>query len=92
MASELMCPHCGWKYDPQWFSEPGDDGRPFALVPTHAAMSVAEINRDFSKAVFGPCPGSEQHPRNPESDRRPLWKDLPAKEPNPFQELGEAGA
>ena len=23
------------------------------------------------------CPGSEQIPRNPESDRRPLWKDLP---------------
>ena len=61
----LMCPYCGWKYDPQSFSEPGDDGRPFALVPTHAAMSPAEIT----------CPGSEQHPRNPESDRRPLWKD-----------------
>jgi hypothetical protein len=24
------------------------------------------------------CPGSGQHPRNPLTDRRPLWKDLPA--------------
>ncbi len=21
------------------------------------------------------CPGSEQNPRNPETDKRPLWKD-----------------
>ena len=61
----LMCPHCGWQYDPQKFSKPGDDGRPFALVPTH----------DFPKPARQVCPGTEQHPRNPESDRRPLWKD-----------------
>jgi len=82
MASELMCPHCGWKYDPQWFSEPGDDGRPFALVPTHDWWTTHE-------GVPVECPGSAQCPRNPESDRRPLWKDLPAKEPNPFTDLGE---
>lgn len=79
MASELMCPHCGWCYDPQKYAKPGDDGRSFALVPGH----------DFGKGdgVYPfSCPGSEQCPRNPETDRRPLWKDLPVGHdagPNP---------
>jgi hypothetical protein len=64
----LMCPHCGWKYDPRTYTEPGDDGRPFALVPAHP--------RDGDMASNYECPGTEQHPRNPETDRRPLWKDL----------------
>jgi hypothetical protein len=29
------------------------------------------------------CPGSGQTPRNPESDRRPLWKDLPREDSPP---------
>ena len=32
------------------------------LVPKHDIDSI-------------PCPGSEQNPRNPDSDKRPLWKD-----------------
>lgn len=66
MASELMCPHCGWKYDPadkRW----GTKQLPHELVPTH----------DFPRMCRAVCPGSQQHPRNPETDRRPLWKDLP---------------
>ena len=69
----LMCPQCGWQYNPRQFSKPGDDGRPFALTPTHAAKSVADNNRDLANADWGSCHGSEQCPRNPDADRRPLW-------------------
>jgi hypothetical protein len=41
------------------------------LIPTH----------DWPKPCRQVCPGSGQIPRNPETDRRPLWKDLP-KEAN----------
>lgn len=34
------------------------------LTPKHSTAGVA-------------CPGSEQQPRNAETDRRPLWKDDP---------------
>lgn len=61
----LMCPHCGWQYDPVRYTKPGDDGLSFALVPCH----------DWPKPCRSVCPGSKQHPRNPESDHRPLWKD-----------------
>lgn len=49
--TDLMCPHCGWRYTMGQFD--AADG----LVPDHHAA----------------CPGSKQHPRNPDSDRRPLW-------------------
>jgi hypothetical protein len=63
----LQCPHCGWKYDPalRWGKQ-----TPYELVPTHDFPVFPEI-----------CPGSQQHPRNPESDKRPFWKDLPIEEP-----------
>ena len=35
------------------------------LVPTH----------DYPPPCRSVCPGSKQAPRNPLSDRRPLWKD-----------------
>ena len=66
----LMCPHCGWLYDPQQFSKPGDDGRPFALVPGH------DYGDGSGRYPFS-CPGSSQAPRNQESDRRPLWNGRP---------------
>jgi hypothetical protein len=36
-----------------------------SLIPTH----------DFPKPCREVCPGSGQTPRNPDSDRRRLWKD-----------------
>lgn len=38
-----------------------------ALIPTH----------DEVPPLRAVCPGSGQAPRNPNTDRRPLWKDLP---------------
>jgi hypothetical protein len=35
------------------------------LIPIH----------DFPRPGAGACPGSQQTPRNPYSDRRPLWKN-----------------
>jgi hypothetical protein len=37
-----------------------------SLIPTH----------DFPKPCRSVCPGSGQNPRNADTDRRPLWKDL----------------
>ncbi len=68
MSSNLQCPHCGWQYDPADYSTPGDDGRSFSLVPAHADIPTAMVHD-----IRVDCPGTEQHPRNPESDRRPLW-------------------
>jgi hypothetical protein len=42
------------------------------LVPEHSAA--------LGNSASCPCPGSGQNPRNPETDRRPLWKDLPHDE------------
>jgi hypothetical protein len=36
-----------------------------ALIPTH----------EFPRPCRAVCPGSGQVPRNPDSDKRPLWKD-----------------
>lgn len=36
------------------------------LIPTH----------DWPRPCRQVCPGSGQVPRNPDSDKRPLWKDL----------------
>jgi hypothetical protein len=54
--SRMMCPHCGWTYDPSI------NGEGYSLVPNH-----------WFKAVD--CPGQGQHPRNAESDKRPLWRE-----------------
>jgi hypothetical protein len=40
------------------------------LIPDHKI----ELERTDE---WQPCPGSGQHPRNPESDRRPLWDGTP---------------
>jgi hypothetical protein len=52
----MMCPHCGFKYDPSI------NGEGYQLVPNHWYKGED-------------CPGQDQHPRNAESDKRPLWKD-----------------
>lgn len=54
--SKLMCPYCGWTYDPSI------NGDGYDLVPNH-----------WYKAED--CPGQQQHPRNADSDKRPLWRD-----------------
>lgn len=58
--SRAMCPHCGWTY-PSCIAYDNDG---VGLVPVHSDASTNYR-----------CDGSEQAPRNPESDRRPLWKD-----------------
>jgi len=40
-----------------------------ALIPIHADHGNGDRPRE--------CPGSGQLPRNPESDRRPLWNGKP---------------
>lgn len=37
-----------------------------SLIPAH----------DFPVPCRAACPGSQQHPRNPDTDKRPLWKDI----------------
>lgn len=67
---ESQCPYCGWKY-------------PFVhgLVPPHnyvvtaVPSVVVSVPEDEAHLEVRPCPGSQQAPRNPESDKRPLWKD-----------------
>lgn len=56
----LMCPYCGMVFEASMAYE-----NPFGpgLVPWHTFHRMAE------------CPGSNQRPRNPESDRRPLWSE-----------------
>lgn len=67
----LQCPHCGWIYSPDEQAELLRRRRlsldVYALVPHHAYPATPVGGRL--------CPGSEQHPRNPEADNRPLWKD-----------------
>jgi len=53
------CPHCGWQFD----------ARESRLVPSHKWLDA----RNFAEGDL--CPGIGQVPRNPESDKRPLWKD-----------------
>ena len=64
--SLLKCPCCGWNYDPDEYASAY---APRELVPHHA--------HPYPGGSW--CPGSDQHPRNPETDRRPLWKDLPSE-------------
>lgn len=47
------------------------------LIPGHAV-------RGYKTGMY--CPGSNQNPRNPETDRRPLWKELPdGRKPTPHE-------
>ena len=57
---EYMCPHCGWRFDVRLSHKNND------LVPAHYYPAYSVLL----------CPGNNQGPRNPDSDRRPLWKDL----------------
>jgi len=50
-----------------WTYDPKTEG--YGLVPLHSADDQT-MN----------CPGSEQNPRNAETDRRPLWRDLPEED------------
>lgn len=61
MVCELMCPHCGKRFS--------IDRLDVYRIPDHA----------YPRSPVGGllCPGSGQAGRNPETDRRPLWKDLP---------------
>lgn len=60
--SRYKCPHCGWEYDPNQY--------PAVLLPCELVPHHAYPSPDGTW-----CPGTEQHPRNAETDRRPLWKD-----------------
>lgn len=67
----LMCPHCGWQYP-----EPGPANH---LVPNHmllyrypSTMTAGALDAGAEcEEVL--CPGSQQGPRNAESDLRFLW-------------------
>ncbi len=63
MTTQYMCPSCGMKYTPE--------GESYRLVPKHNLLT-AQGERIKSA---GECPGSEQCPRNAESDKRPLWSE-----------------
>lgn len=66
----MACPHCGREYS-QRACKP--------LVPEHG---YSPPRRGVEIAVTAMvCPGSGQVPRNAESDRRPLWKDVPTTAP-----------
>ena len=62
MAETLaMCPYCGTL---------------FTYAQCHAAAIPGMIpTHDWPPHAHAVCPGSLQGPRNPETDRRPLWKD-----------------
>ena len=68
-----MCPHCG-----SLFSSADCVN---SLIPVH--VFIVTVAAQMSKAALESgaveekviCPGSEQGPRNPGSDRRRLWKD-----------------
>lgn len=47
-------------------------GRIFALNDT---TNCGLIRTHYLPSTGVECPGSWQNPRNPDSDKRPLWKD-----------------
>ena len=57
----MKCPHCGWEYNPKAVSQG------HSVVPLHKGQEGG------GGGYY--CAGSEQHPRNAETDKRPLWKD-----------------
>lgn len=62
-----QCPHCG-----KVFADHCE------LIPNHITPPKAT---GYGTFFTQPCPGSLQHPRNPESDRRKLWsEETPAAE------------
>lgn len=59
------------------------------LVCPHCGWEFERTRRHLNRLVpdhYWPapfdalCPGSQQNPRNPDSDKRPLWKDEPAQQ------------
>jgi len=63
LAHKVMCPHCGHLFTNTSLTR---------LIPFHASLDGPG---DLPYSI--PCPGSEQVPRCPESDRRPLWNGAP---------------
>jgi len=82
-----MCPHCGWQYDPDDHADLRLGVSAHELVPEHCYVVCSPIEMSAAALEAGAieeeirCPGMHQHPRNPESDRRHLWKDLPQEGP-----------
>lgn len=70
MRHPSMCPHCGWVYENKG-----------GLVPKHVDLQPLNFAEPPTTAVpanaIDLCPGSEQCPRNPRADRRPLWNGQP---------------
>ncbi len=63
-----MCPQCGKLF-----------GRlKGSLIPVHPDLRPIDPAA-FTISSSSSCPGSEQNPRNPLSDRRPLWNGEPNK-------------
>lgn len=64
MDGDSMCPHCGWVF-------------PTSLLPSaHPLPGLVPLHGSPGPLPSQPgCPGTGQVPRNPESDRRRLWKD-----------------
>lgn len=69
MEPQVMCPHCGELFGYRALMKSAIAGK----IPTH----------DYQKPCRSVCPGSLQAPRNPQTDRRPLWKDDPEHNPQP---------
>lgn len=61
--ADMTCPHCGLRYDT-------------AEVPWHLRSVSGLVPEHFLDGGPARCPGSWQHPRAAESDRRPLWEDM----------------
>lgn len=66
-AAQTMCPHCGRLFTYAECGRADIAGK----IPDHAFPWTPVGGRL--------CPGSGQQPRNPESDRRPLWKENTAR-------------
>lgn len=60
MNLDYKCPHCGKIFDGMKIATAKIPG----MIPTH----------DYPPPCRSVCPGSGQHPRDP-NDKRPLWKD-----------------
>jgi hypothetical protein len=71
MTTPSMCPHCGRLFEPADMER----ARIPSKIPEHAFPDHPIAGR------YWLCPGGGQHPRNPESDRRPLWAQEPLTPP-----------
>ncbi len=63
------CPHCDREFSASGYTAAAVPVACKPLTPIHSW--TAPDDKSYR------CPGSEQTPRNAESDRRPLWKDDP---------------